>query len=132
MFTAAEASGDAEQIAVTLQDISNPVPVDVRVIDLTDPTDHLQIAYGLAKEINILDEEHRLLDQELYVLLNSGTPQMQTIWTLLKSLGLLKFHMIQTVPLKIAHTKNIPVAFESKFDAKMLDRLFVGLVEKQE
>ncbi|MHC4841268.1 MAG: hypothetical protein ACYTDT_10000 [Planctomycetota bacterium] len=130
LFTAAAAAKDAEQIAIALQDMPSPVPVDVRVIDLNDPTDHVQIAYGLAQELAVLDDEQKLLDHELYVLLNAGTPQMQTVWVLLRTLELLQYKIIQTSPLKIANMAGRPVAFESDIDAASMRRMFFRLSER--
>ncbi len=118
---------DAERIARELVELPNPVPVEVRVIDMNNPTDHMQIAYGLANELRDLDEKQRIFDHELHVLLNTGTPQMQTVWVLLQSMGLLKCKIIQTVPKHIADRYNKPLAAESIIDTKALERMFLGM-----
>lgn len=124
IFTVAAAIQDAEYISREISQLPSPPLVDIRVIELDNPTDHMQIAYGIAHELEMLDDDERILDKELYVLLNTGTPQMQTVWVLLQTLDLVNITILQTTPRHISEVDGRPMATEATIDIKSLRRMF--------
>jgi len=65
---------------------------DLRILPITDPTDHGQIFRSL----------HGVTDglpaAPLDVCLSAGTPQMQTLWVIMVEAGLLPARMLQVIP----------------------------------
>ncbi len=65
---------------------------DLRIVPITDPTDHGQIFRSL----------HGVTDGlpgvPLDVCLSAGTPQMQTLWVIMVEAGLLPARMLQVIP----------------------------------
>ena len=70
--------------------------VDVRVVDIEDPSDHAalfaQVA-PLARELDRDADKHRI-----DVLLSAGTPQAQTLWVILVQASMLRARMLQVIP----------------------------------
>ncbi len=66
--------------------------VDVRVLPITDPSDHGQIFHALR---GVTDG---LPPLPLDVCLSAGTPQMQTLWVIMVEAGLLPARMLQVIP----------------------------------
>ncbi len=64
----------------------------LRLVDVTDPSDHAQIFAALAP---LVDE---VRGQRVDVCLSAGTPQAQTLWVILVQAGLLDGRMLQVVP----------------------------------
>jgi DNA-binding NtrC family response regulator len=72
--------------------------VEVRIVELEDPSDHAALfaqLTPLARELDRLGATGRV---KLDVLLSSGTPQAQTIWVILIQAGLLRARMLQVIP----------------------------------
>ncbi len=70
--------------------------VDVRVVDVEDPSDHAALfaqLVPLARELD-RDADQRRLD----VLLSAGTPQAQTLWVILVQASMLRARMLQVIP----------------------------------
>lgn len=70
--------------------------VDVRAIDLDDPSDYAALFARLSPLAGELDAlaEHARVD----VLLSSGTPQAQTLWVILVQARMLRARMLQVIP----------------------------------
>ncbi len=66
--------------------------VDLRVLPITDPSDHGQI---FAAVRGVTDG---LPSAPLDVCLSAGTPQMQTVWVIMVEAGLLPARMLQVIP----------------------------------
>jgi two-component system response regulator AtoC len=65
---------------------------DLRILSITDPTDHGQIfaaLHGITEGLPALP---------LDVCLSAGTPQMQTVWVIMVEAGLLPARMLQVIP----------------------------------
>ncbi|MCC6573673.1 MAG: hypothetical protein IT462_07770 [Planctomycetes bacterium] len=97
---------DAEQIVGALAEVDGAPPTEVRVLQMLDPTDHNEIFYALAPFLEWLHTEHE--GAEFFVMLNTGTPQMQTLWVLLKTLGLFDAKILQTSPAPLAQESGTP------------------------
>jgi len=66
--------------------------VDLRILPITDPSDHGQIfaaLHGISEGLPALP---------LDVCLSAGTPQMQTVWVIMVEAGLLPARMLQVIP----------------------------------
>jgi two-component system response regulator AtoC len=66
--------------------------VELRVLEVSDPSDHAQVFAALGPVLADLPEG------EIDVLLSSGTPQAQTLWVVLVQAGLLRARMLQVIP----------------------------------
>ena len=126
-----ETLADSERLVRELMAIAKPVPTEIRLLRLANPTDHLEIAYALARFFEEADIEARLLDHDLYVLLNAGTPQMQTVWVTLVTQDLLDLKIIQTSPASLAQRSGTPVARLVELNMTGWATLFRRLQERQ-
>jgi sigma54-dependent transcription regulator len=126
-----ETLSDGEKLVRELVALDQPVRTDIQLIKLVDPTDHREIAYAISHFLEQSDDTERLLDHDLYVLLNTGTPQMQTVWMLLKTMGLVDLTILQTSPESLARRSGIPVAREAEVDGDALRNLFSGVQERR-
>jgi sigma54-dependent transcription regulator len=126
-----ETLADCERLVRELTTIDKPVQTEIKVLRLANPTDHLEIAYALARFIEEADEADRLLDHELYVLLNTGTPQMQSVWITLVTQGLLAARIIQTNPASLAQRSGSAVAREVELDMPGWATMFRAIRERQ-
>ncbi|HEX7841592.1 MAG TPA: RNA repair transcriptional activator RtcR family protein [Kofleriaceae bacterium] len=68
--------------------------VEVRVVDLVDPSDHAALFAALSPIAAELDRGSASVD----VLLSSGTPQVQTLWVILVQARMLRARMLQVIP----------------------------------
>jgi DNA-binding NtrC family response regulator len=69
--------------------------VELRVLDIEDPTDHAQLFSALTPLVTEFAEH---ADRCIDVCLSAGTPQMQTLWVILVEAGLLRARMLQVIP----------------------------------
>jgi DNA-binding NtrC family response regulator len=69
--------------------------VELRVLEVEDPTDHAQLFEALTPIVTELGEHE---ETDLDVCLSAGTPQMQTLWVILVEAGLLRARMLQVIP----------------------------------
>jgi two-component system response regulator AtoC len=69
--------------------------VVLRVLPVSDPTDHGQLFHALRP---VLSELGQGGPRRIDVLLSAGTPQAQTIWIILVQAGLLDARMLQVIP----------------------------------
>jgi DNA-binding NtrC family response regulator len=81
-----------EQLAAELRE--QIAKVELRELDVDDPSDYAQLFAALGPAIGDLHAEHLECD----VLLSAGTPQMQTLWVILVEAGLLAARMLQVIP----------------------------------
>jgi hypothetical protein len=126
-----ETLADAELLVRELKAIPKPVQTEIKVLRLGNPTDHLEITYALARLFEEADDTDRLLDHELCVLLNTGTPQMQSVWITLVTHGLLQATIIQTNPASLAQRSGTPVAREIELDMPGWATMFRAIRERQ-
>jgi DNA-binding NtrC family response regulator len=91
LLTSAAAAALTEELASEIRR-SGP-DVDVRVVDLPDPSDHAAIFAALTPIVAGLRR-----DQPVDVVLSAGTPQAQTLWVILVKSGLLNARMLQVIP----------------------------------
>lgn len=115
---------DAEQIVRELASLGNGPQTEVKVLQLQDPTDLDAVAQSLAVVLRDLDARHGLLKHDYYVLLNTGTPQMQAVWLLLASMGLFVGHLIQTCPPELAAKSGAAPVREIRTDFTRFKALF--------
>jgi sigma54-dependent transcription regulator len=116
---------DGERLARELTEIEKPVHTEIKVLRLANPTDHLEIAYALASFLEEADEN------DLYVLLNTGTPQMQSVWITLVTQGLFNARIIQTSPAALARRSGTAVAREVELDMRGWATMFRAVQERQ-
>ncbi len=70
------------------------------ILELLSPIDYEEILYKL---LGLLSElRHELEGARVYVLLDPGTPQMQTAWLLLTKSGMLNARVLQGIPPRFA------------------------------
>jgi hypothetical protein len=122
---------DAEYVARELMAIPRPLRSEIKVLRLGNPTDHLEITYALARFLEEADQTDCLLDHELYVLLNTGTPQMQCVWVTLVTQGLLRATIIQTNPTSLAQRSGTAVARKVELDMHGWATIFRVIQERQ-
>lgn len=82
---------------------------------LEDPTDYKAIFKAIKKKQQAILAEK---DQELYISVSSGTPQMHTSWLMLSLGGLLPARIVQPVPPRFA---GDPKKLVREIDFSMLD-----------
>ncbi|HSK05160.1 MAG TPA: sigma-54 dependent transcriptional regulator [Kofleriaceae bacterium] len=70
--------------------------VEVRVVDVEDPSDYAALFARLAPLAGELDREAERW--KIDVLLSSGTPQAQTLWVILVQAAMLRARMLQVIP----------------------------------
>jgi DNA-binding NtrC family response regulator len=68
--------------------------IEVRAVDVADPSDHAALFAVLAPIAAELARGSAAID----VLLSSGTPQVQTLWVILVQAGMLRARMLQVIP----------------------------------
>lgn len=126
-----ETLADSERLVRELMAIPKPVHTEIKVLRLANPTDHREIAYALVRFLEEADRNSRLLDHELFVLLNTGTPQMQTVWVTLVTQGLCDLRIIQTSPAVLAQRSGSPVAQELRLDMQGWATMFRNIRERR-
>jgi hypothetical protein len=126
-----ETLADSERLVQELMALPQPVRTEIAILRLADPTDHVEIAYALARYFEKADASAGLLNHELYVLLNAGTPQMQSVWITLHTQGLLDFHIIQTSPESLARRSGSPTARDVELDMEGWATMFRSVRERQ-
>jgi DNA-binding NtrC family response regulator len=72
--------------------------VELRVLEIDDPTDHAQLFHALGPIVEELAELAKRGDAQIDVCLSAGTPQMQTLWVILVEADLLRARMLQVIP----------------------------------
>ncbi len=72
--------------------------VELRVLQLFDPSDYAQLFAELGPLCQEVRRAHRPGSWTLDVLLSAGTPQAQTLWVILVQAGLLPARMLQVIP----------------------------------
>ncbi len=91
---------DVEEIAGV--EIERPPVFSFVQIDLASPIDYEEIFARLRDAAGRVIESLAHRSPELWVLLDPGTPQMQTAWFLLARSGLLKARLLQGIPPRFA------------------------------
>lgn len=124
LLSVPETLEDAEAIVRELASLGAPCPTDVLCVPLADPTDHDQIAAALARALKEIHRTHPLLKNELWVLLNTGTPQMQSVWLLLTAQGVIAARLIQSSPPSLARASGSEPVREFAPDLEAWRRLF--------
>ncbi len=84
------------------------VVVELGHVELTDPTDYLEILRGLRRVIGALDLG---AGSDVYVSVASGTPQMHAVWILLVTSGEVPARILHVRPLRFV-SKDRPVVSE--------------------
>ncbi|MCC6466360.1 MAG: hypothetical protein IT463_13555, partial [Planctomycetes bacterium] len=131
LFTVPETLEDARLLVGELAALPVPLRSEIELVQLADPTDLTQIAYALKHALLRLDERARLLDAELWVLLNTGTPQMQAAWLLLHTHGLLRVRILQTSPEPMARRSGSAAVREAAPSMGAWQRMFAELRARQ-
>lgn len=93
-----ETLGDAEGTVQELARLDRPPLTTPLVVQLLDSTDHDEIARAFSGALREINRELGLLKNQLWVLLNTGTPQMQSVWLLLANIGLVVARFSQSFP----------------------------------
>lgn len=78
------------------------------VVQLLDPTDHDEIARAFSGALREINRKLGLLKNQLRMLLNTGTPQMQSVWLLLANMGLVVARFSQYSPGSLAAQSGTP------------------------
>lgn len=90
LLTSAAGESGAQGLLAELR--ARGLSADLRILPITDPTDHEQIFNALS------GVTQGLPSAPLDVCLSAGTPQMQTLWVILVAAGLLPARMLQVIP----------------------------------
>ncbi len=97
VLTTDEGRHAAASLLRDLRDHGAP-EVELRVLEIDDPTDHAQLFHALGPIVEELSELARHGDAAIDVCLSAGTPQMQTLWVILVEADLLRARMLQVIP----------------------------------
>jgi two-component system response regulator AtoC len=82
-----------------VRELEGRIPrVELRVLDLVDPSDYAQVFRALGPVCGEIRRAHRAPGWSLDVLLSAGTPQAQTLWVILVQAGTLAARMLQVIP----------------------------------
>ena len=103
-----ETLGDAEETVQELARLDRPPLTTPLVVQLLDPTDHDEIARVFSGALREINRELGLLKNQLWALLNIGTPQMQSVWLLLANMGLVVARFSQSSPGSLAAQSGAP------------------------
>lgn len=131
LFSVPETLEDAQLLVRELAALPLPVRSEVELVQLSDPTDLTQIAHALKHALLRQDERAKLLDAELWVLLNTGTPQMQAAWLLLHTHGLLRLRILQTSPENMARRGGTEAVREAAPSMAAWQQMFADLRARQ-
>jgi len=71
-------------------------------LELDSPVDYEEIYTKLTAAVSVIIDNNRHLDPAYSILLDPGTPQMQTVWFLLARSGFLRAELLQGVPPQFA------------------------------
>jgi DNA-binding NtrC family response regulator len=88
----------------------------VHLLTLDDPSDYEGLFALLAPLASALDAEHPEQHWQCDVLLSAGTPQVQTIWFVLRSAGLLRARLLQVIPAEFVPVPHRKAVREVKLD----------------
>lgn len=124
LLSVPETLEDAELIVRELAALGNGPQTEIKVLQLHDPTDLDSIVQSIASVLREIDARHGLARHELHVLLNTGTPQMQAVWLLLASMGLIVARLIQSSPPGLAAQSGTPAVRELNTDFSHWRKLF--------
>jgi len=116
LFAVTDTMRDAEDLVSELSLVPGAPATEIALVEISDPSDLSQIVYALNDALLALDDEHSLLADELFILLNCGTPQMQATWLLLTSHGLIDARILQTSPPPLARRSGNAAARETQLD----------------
>lgn len=72
--------------------------VELKVLDIDDPTDHHKLFVALAPLVTSFERLHPRHHWEQDVVLSAGTPQCQTLWVIMVQAGILATRMLQVIP----------------------------------
>lgn len=127
LLSVPETLEDAQQVVRELAALGNGPQTEIKMLQLLDPTDLHEIAAAVSGVLREITRRHSAAGCELHVLLNTGTPQMQALWLLLASMGLLVARLIQTCPPDLAQQSGTPPVRELNTDFSHWRELFMRL-----
>jgi len=78
--------------------------VEIRVIDVADPSDYAALFAALGPVV--ADLERAAAQWKLDVLLSAGTPQAQTLWVIFVQAAMLRARMLQVIPAAFVPTPH--------------------------
>ena len=88
--------------------------VELRVLEVGDPSDYAQLFAALGPVCTELRRAHRA--GPLDVLLSAGTPQAQTLWVILVQAGTLAARMLQVIPPRFVPVPHAHAVREVRLD----------------
>ncbi|WP_437925549.1 RNA repair transcriptional activator RtcR family protein [Sorangium sp. So ce291] len=91
-------AGEAPSRALVERARERAPRVELRVVDVDDPSDHAKLFRALGKLSAKLKRAFPPAAWATDVLLSAGTPQAQTLWVILVQAGLLPARMLQVIP----------------------------------
>lgn len=115
LFSTPNTIEQSTQTMAAIHERHPAVEVEISHVELSDPTDYLEILRGLRRVIGALDLG---AGSDIYVSVASGTPQMHAVWILLVTCG--------EVPARILHVR--PLRFVSK-DRPVVSEVDLGSTE---
>lgn len=119
-----ETLGDAEETVQELARLDRPPLTTPLVVQLLDPTDHDEIARAYSGALREINRELGLLKNQRWVLMNTGTPQMQSVWLLLANMGLVVARFSQSSSGSLAAQSGTPPVREFIADLSHWRELF--------
>ncbi|WP_437912890.1 sigma-54 dependent transcriptional regulator [Sorangium sp. So ce302] len=91
-------AGEAPSRALVEQARARAPRIELRVVDVDDPSDHAKLFRALGKLSAQLKRAFPPAAWATDVLLSAGTPQAQTLWVILVQAGILPARMLQVIP----------------------------------
>lgn len=108
LFSTPNTIEQSTQTKTAIHERHPSVEVEISHVELTDPTDYLEILRGLRRVIGSLDLG---AGSDIYVSVASGTPQMHAVWILLVTSGEVPARILHVRPLRFV-SKDRPVVSE--------------------
>ncbi|MGK4002195.1 sigma-54 dependent transcriptional regulator [Sorangium sp. So ce1036] len=91
-------AGEAPSRALAERARARAPRVELRVVDVDDPSDHAKLFRAVGPLAGQLKRAFPEAGWAIDVLLSAGTPQAQTIWVILVQAGILPARMLQVIP----------------------------------
>ncbi|WP_438032903.1 sigma-54 interaction domain-containing protein [Sorangium sp. So ce204] len=91
-------AGEAPSRALVERARARAPRIELRVVDVDDPSDHAKLFRALGKLSAQLKRAFPPAAWATDVLLSAGTPQAQTLWVILVQAGILPARMLQVIP----------------------------------
>lgn len=96
LFTTPKMATISEETAAEIKTLHPASKAHILEVPLKDPTNYIGILRQIRKHFASIRASHQ--DEDFYILISSGTPQMHACWLLLVASGEIPATIVQTIP----------------------------------